>query len=173
MALQDRLAGISQRVLKTLFTERRRLQLRRLFYTYYPAYFGTGVRVEHVAPDHREIRISLPLNWRTRNVHGTLFGGSIYGAVDPIYGIMLMERLEEGYEAWVKSATVEFHEPGRSTLYATVRLDDEELRSIENALQEQPSIDRTKTIEFADDEGTVHATIEETFHIRRTDDRGT
>jgi acyl-coenzyme A thioesterase PaaI-like protein len=143
-----------------------------LFYTYYPAYFSTGARVEYVAPGHREIRIELPLNWRSRNVHGTLFGGSIYGAVDPIYVIMLTERLGEEYEVWVKSASIDFHEPGRSTLYATVRLDDEELRSIERELEERPSVDRTYTIDVVDDDGASHATVEETVHIRRRTESG-
>ncbi|HBE81322.1 MAG TPA: DUF4442 domain-containing protein, partial [Blastocatellia bacterium] len=50
----------------------------------FPAYRGTGGRVTYIADDWKEVRVKLPLNWRTRNYVGTIFGGSIYGAVDPI-----------------------------------------------------------------------------------------
>jgi hypothetical protein len=31
-----------------------------------------------------EVRVRVPLGWRTRNYVGTIFGGSMYGAVDPL-----------------------------------------------------------------------------------------
>jgi acyl-coenzyme A thioesterase PaaI-like protein len=54
------------------------------------------LRVTYIAADWREVRIQLPLNWRTRNYVGTIFGGSLYGAVDPIYMIMLIKALGPG-----------------------------------------------------------------------------
>jgi hypothetical protein len=58
-----------------------RFFLRRL-YNLWPCYWGTGVRLKHIAKDFREMRLEVPLNWRTRNYVGTIFGGSMYGAVD-------------------------------------------------------------------------------------------
>jgi hypothetical protein len=49
----------------------------------FPAFRGTGARVTYIAEDFREMRVKLPLNWRTRNYVGTIFSGSLYGAVDP------------------------------------------------------------------------------------------
>ena len=54
-------------------------------------------RARHLlADDFREVRVKLPLSLRTRNAVGTIFGGSLYGAVDPIYMIMLMRLLGPG-----------------------------------------------------------------------------
>ena len=53
----------------------------------FPAYRGTGGRLVSIADDWSEVRIKLRLTWRTRNYVGTLFGGSLYGAVDPLYQI--------------------------------------------------------------------------------------
>ena len=66
----------------------------------FPAYRGTGARVTYIAADFREVRIRLPLSWRTRNVVGTIFGGSMYGAVDPIFMIMLIRLLGADYVVW-------------------------------------------------------------------------
>jgi hypothetical protein len=52
-------------------------------FNFFPAFRGTGARITYIAGDYREMRVELPLNWRTRNYVGTIFGGSLYGAVDP------------------------------------------------------------------------------------------
>ena len=72
-------------------------RLARWKFNLFPAYRGTGAHVSYIAGDFREVRIRLPLSWRTRNVVGTIFGGSLYGAVDPIFMIMLMNLLGTGF----------------------------------------------------------------------------
>lgn len=64
--------------------DRLRARLWRLAFRLFPAYRGTGGRVTHIAPDWSEVRVRIPHNWRIRNYVGTVFGGSMYGAVDPI-----------------------------------------------------------------------------------------
>ncbi len=56
------------------------------------------------------MRLELPLSWRTRNYMGTIFGGSIYSAVDPIYLLMLIRRLAPDFIVWDKAARIEFSE---------------------------------------------------------------
>ena len=61
----------------------------------------------------REVRLRLPLNWRTRNLNGTIYGGSIYAAVDPIHAVMLVSLLgADRYVAWTKEAHVRFRRAG-------------------------------------------------------------
>ncbi len=135
----------------------------------FPAYRGTGARVRYIADDFREIKVELRLSWRTRNYVGTIFGGSMYGAVDPIYMIMLIHGLGPGYTVWDKAATIRFLRPGRSTLRATFRIDDAELEAIRAELATKRSIDRVYVIDLVGDDGTPHATIEKTIYIRNPD----
>src|SRR5512136_1645914 len=93
-------------------------RLTRWRLNFFPAYRGTGARITYIADDWREVRIKLPLNWRTRNYVGTIFGGSMYGAVDPIYMVMLIRSLGPGCVVWYKGATIQFKRPARSTLHA-------------------------------------------------------
>jgi len=67
-----------------------RTRLLRWGFNIFPAYWGTGGRITSIAPDWHEVRVRVPLSWRTRNYVGTIFGGSLYGAVDPIYMVMLI-----------------------------------------------------------------------------------
>ena len=133
----------------------------------FPAYRGTGGRVTYVASDFREVHVRLPLSWRTRNYVGTIFGGSLYGAVDPIYMIMLIKILGPDYVVWDKAATIRFVRPGRTTLTARFRVNDEEVRAIRAELETADSVDRVYRVELIDAEGRVHAEVDKTIYVRR------
>jgi acyl-coenzyme A thioesterase PaaI-like protein len=142
-------------------------RLMRWGFNLYPAYRGTGARITYIAADWREVRIKLPLSWRTRNYVGTIYGGSMYAAVDPFYMVMLIRILGPDYVVWDKAATIEFKRPGRLTLYATFTLDDEEIESIEAELTDKSSVDRVYGIDLTDNDGLVYASVAKTIYIRR------
>ena len=145
-----------------------RTRLARWGFNLHPAYRGTGGRVAFIAHDWREIRVRIPLSIRTRNLVGTIFGGSMYGAVDPIYMVMLIRLLGPDFIVWDKSAAIRFRRPGRSTLHARFVIDDAELHAIRTALRDASSVDRTYTVDLVDDDGQVHASIQKVIHVRRT-----
>jgi hypothetical protein len=144
-----------------------RTRLMRWGFNFFPAYRGTGGRVTYIASDWREVRIELPLNWRTYNYVGTIYGGSLYGAVDPFYMIMLIKLLGPEYVVWDKAASIRFKKPGRSTLYARFVVTDEELDAIRAALKSEPKVNRAYVVELTDAQGEVHAIVEKTLNIRR------
>ena len=142
-------------------------RLLRWRFNLFPAYRGSGARVTYIASDFREVRVRLPLTWRSRNAVGTIFGGSIYAAVDPLYMIMLMYLLGRDFVVWDKSASIRFRKPGRSTLYATFQVDDSELESIRSATSSGTPVDRTYNVDLVDADGVVHASVEKIIYIRR------
>ncbi|WP_420126669.1 DUF4442 domain-containing protein [Longimicrobium sp.] len=144
-----------------------RTRVQRWGFNWFPAYRGTGGRIAYIAHDWREIRIRVPLGWRTRNYVGSIFGGSMFGAVDPIYMVMLIRNLGPDYLVWDKSASIRFRRPGRTTLHARFLLDQAELDAIRAALIDAPAIERTYTVDLVDADGVVHATVEKIIHIRR------
>ncbi|GIW35838.1 DUF4442 domain-containing protein [Meiothermus sp.] len=146
-----------------------RSRLWRWSFNLFPAYRGTGGRVIYTAPDWREVHVALSLNWRTCNYVGTLFGGSLYGAIDPIYMLMLIKNLGQGYVVWDKAASIRFRKPGRTTLFARIVLTDKELGVIRQKLDENPSIDRVYPVELVDAWGVVHASFEKTLYINKAD----
>jgi hypothetical protein len=144
-------------------------RLTRWGFNRFPAFRGTGGRITYIAGDWREVRLQVPLSRRTRNYVGTIYGGSMYGAVDPIYMVLLIRLLGQEYIVWDKSAAITFKQPGRSTLYARFHVPEEETAAIKEALQMARSIDRTYTIDLVDGSGVIHATIEKVIYIRRKD----
>ena len=149
-----------------------RSRLERWKFNLFPAYRGTGGRVTYIRHDWAEVRVTVPLSWRTRNYVGTIYGGSLYGAVDPIYMLMLIKILGPEYVVWDKAATIRFRRPGRSRLTAEFQLAPELVAGIRDELTRVPKLDRVFTVELRDGAGVVHAVIEKTIHVSRRQPAG-
>jgi len=141
-------------------------RLKRWGFNWFPAYRSTGARIEYIASDWQEVRIRLPLNWHTRNYVGTIFGGSMYSAVDPIYMVMLIKLLGPGYEVWDKAANIRFRQPGRSTLTATFRISTDELALIRNTVKEAGRKEHQFTVDLLDEHNQVCFSCEKLLSIR-------
>ena len=121
----------------------------------------------YIADDFREVRVKLPLSWRTRNYVGTIYGGSIYASIDPIYMLMLIHILGPGYIVWDKAAKIRFRKPGKETLYADFNLSGGEIDEIKRLAETEKSVDRVYNLELKNKQGVVHAEIEKTLYIRK------
>jgi acyl-coenzyme A thioesterase PaaI-like protein len=133
---------------------------------WFPAYRGTGARIEYIADDWLEVRVRLPLSWRNRNYVGSIFGGSLYGALDPIYMLMLIHVLGPEFIVWDKAATIRFLKPGRTTLRASFRLEPTVVQNIRAEAIRLGKLDRDFEVSLVDDTGTAHATCTKTLNIR-------
>src|SRR5574343_457390 len=142
-----------------------RARMVRMGFNFHPAFRGTGGRVTHVAKDLRHIRVRLPLNWKTRNIVGSLYGGSLFAITDGAHPMMLMAALGNGVIVWDKAASIRYRKPGYTTLYADFVLDDAEVEEIRRLLDENHELDRTYTVELKDKHGTVHTVVERTVYI--------
>ncbi len=144
-----------------------RTWLRRLRFNFYPAFRATGARVIYISEDMRKLRIRLPLTFRTRNIHGTLFGGAMYAATDPLYAVLVKVALGPGFIIWDKAGAIRYKKPGRSTLYAECSLSDSQVASMKKRLESEPSVDLDYEIELLDERGVVHAVVQKTIYAGR------
>ena len=61
--------------------------------TWFPPYWGTGIRLTEVAADFSRVVVTMRSTVLNRNAFGTHFGGSLYSMCDPFYCLMLVARL--------------------------------------------------------------------------------
>ncbi len=141
-------------------------RLARWKFNWFPAYRATGARITYIASDWCEVRIRLPLSRRTRNYVGTIFGGSMYAALDPIYMIMLIHTLGPAYEVWDKSASIRFIRPGRETLYATFRLTPGEIVALRGEVDEKGRAEPEFMVDLSSATGEKRATCRKVLSIR-------
>ncbi len=107
----------------------------------------------------------LPLNYRTKNYVGTLYGGHMYSSVDGIYMVQLINILGKDYVVWDKSATIKFKRPGNKTLFAEFNITDELIEQIKNDIKELDEKDFTLTVNLSDKDGNVFAEVEKLIYI--------
>lgn len=144
-----------------------KIKLLRWKFNRYPAYRQSGARVTRISEDFREITVRLPLNRTTRNLHGTIYGGAMYAAVDPLHAVIIATHLGPDFHVWMKAARIDFKRPGRGDLFAHARVTQHELDEIRQTLAHTPKLDRDFTVNLTDVHGNVSAHFVLTVHIKR------
>lgn len=144
-----------------------RTRLMRWGFNFFPAYRRTGGRITFIRKDWQEVHVKLPLNWKTRNYVGTMFGGSMFAVVDPIYMVMFIKLLGPEYIVWDKAAAIRFKRPGRTTLRACLKLPQGEIDAIRAHLEKNEKLERRYLITLVDAQGEVCAEVEKTLYFRK------
>ncbi len=142
-----------------------RARLMRVGFNLHPAFRATGGKVVHVSADFHHIRIKLPLLRRTRNIVGSMYGGSLFAVTDGAHPTMLMSALGADHVVWDKAASIRYRKPAYVTLYADFRLPAGEIAEIRKLLARDHETTRTYTVELKDREGVVYAVVERTIYI--------
>ncbi|HSE48379.1 MAG TPA: DUF4442 domain-containing protein [Terriglobales bacterium] len=130
---------------------------------------SSGTRATYVSDDWLEAELTVKLNWRNRNYRGTIFGGTLYSALDPVYMLMIARNLGPEYSVWDTRATIHFKKAGRGKLYAHFRIEEAELRAIRELTAGGEAVERQYTATLVDREGTPHVVVEKTIYIRKRD----
>lgn len=89
-------------------SERRKLE-------WYPPFWFMGVKVVAIEDGWRRVRLRLPLNFLSKNMGGSMFGGSQASLADPV-AALACARLFPGYHVWTRSMHVDFRHPGDTDL---------------------------------------------------------
>ncbi len=140
-------------------------KLFRFGFNIFPAYRRTGGNVTFIASDWKRVDVSLRLRLATRNYVGSVFGGSIYGALDPIYMIQLIKILGKNYVVWDKSAEIKFIKPIKKKVYAVFIISDEIISEIKSRVSESKEISYSVDIQFKDKEQRVYAIVKKELYI--------
>lgn len=135
----------------------------------YPPFFFNRIRILDVAPGCRGCRIRIKKSVFTRNLQGTIFGGTIFSAADPMHAILLWQILaREGrvVQAWLRSARIHYTRAAATDLTLDVELSDADVHDALVALNEKGRFSRTFKTSAIDREGRVCAEIETEVYLR-------
>lgn len=87
------------KIAKRYFTD---AQIYKYGFNWSPMYRRTTGRVIEVSEDGYYVKIKIPLSLKNKNYMGSIFGGSLFSATDPIYMIQLINILKDDYVVWDK-----------------------------------------------------------------------
>lgn len=140
-------------------------RLWRLIYNLLPLIRGTGSRLTFLSGDWHEAHLRLGMNLRTRNYAGTIFGGAMFSAADPVYFIQLYNLLGNEYILWDKAAKIQFLRPGQTALKAIFHINSSEIDLIKRQLATHPECEHTFYITWLDQHDRKVATIHKNIYI--------
>jgi hypothetical protein len=130
-----------------------------------PAFRRSGGKVCFISADYMEVQTKLKLSWKTRNWVGTIFGGSIYSSIDPIYMTQLMEILGKDYIVWDKAASINFKKPIKTTVYARFLLTHEIIDKIVAEVSANGKHVFDLPVKYEDLKGTVYSEMNKTLYV--------
>jgi acyl-coenzyme A thioesterase PaaI-like protein len=112
----------------------------------YPPFVPMRIKVLEISDNWRAVRILLPLNARSRNPGGVMFGGWQAALADPI-AALACARVFPGYSVWTRAMTISFDHGGNSDLEMRFSLTPEQEKVVRMELERDGR--STPTFEYA------------------------
>lgn len=159
MSFYQKIASVGQKVFK-------RKTLFKYGFNLSPMYKRSTAKITEVSEDLLSVKIKLRISYKNRNYVSSIFGGSMFAAVDPIPMVQLINLLGDDYVVWDKSAEIAFKRPAREHLYAEFIYTEEELADIKQKVSESNEIDIFKTTQLTNQSGdTVFCEVKKTIYV--------
>ena len=140
-------------------------QIYKYGFNWSPMYRRTTARITEVSNDLHYVKIRIPINWKNRNYAGSIFGGSMLSATDPIYMIQLIQILGDDFVVWDKTASIKYKRPAKEAIYGKFVFSTEEIQSIKQQLLDQNELEIEKSMTLENTKNLVFAEISKTIYI--------
>ncbi|MGH1337928.1 MAG: DUF4442 domain-containing protein [Aureispira sp.] len=135
-----------------------------------PMYKRSTAKIIEVSDDLLDVTIQLPLSFKNKNYVNSIFGGSMFSAVDPIPMVQLINLIGDDFVVWDKSAEIFFKRPAKENLYAHFNYSENELEEIKQQVAQQKEIEIIKTTQLTNKEKTlVYCEVKKKIYIADKD----
>ncbi|MEW7291447.1 DUF4442 domain-containing protein [Aquimarina sp. 2304DJ70-9] len=135
-------------------------------FNFSPMYRRSTGRIKKVSKDLLVVKMKIPISYKNRNYVNSIFGGSMFSAVDPVPMVQLINILGEEYVVWDKSAEINFKRPAKENLYADFIYTLEELSMIKDKVKLEKEIEIIKTTILTNKNGSkIYCEINKTLYI--------
>ena len=150
------------KILRIAFSD---AQIFRYGFNISPMYRRTTGRVIKVTKDLLYVKIKIPLSIKNKNYVGSIFGGSLFSATDPIYMVQLINILKEDYIVWDKDASIKYKQPAKETVYAEFKFTEDEINDIKTKVAEKGELNLEKLLNIVNKDNAVIAEVKKTIYI--------
>lgn len=133
-----------------------------------PMYRRSTARIIRVSKDLLSVQIKLPISYKNKNYVNSIFGGSLFSAVDPIPMVQLINLIGNEYVVWDKSAKIYFRKPAKENLFAEFVFTNVEIDEIKNRVKTENEIEIVKSTSLTNKEETiVYCEVKKTIYIAK------
>lgn len=137
----------------------------KLMLNWWPSIGRAGGKVIFLSEDYMHLKVRLKLGWKTRNIVGTIYGGSMYASTDPFFMLMLMKILGPDFVVWDKGCTIRFRKPAKETLFADFHITPEMLAEVHSKVAADGEATFTWTVKYTNSDGVVFAEFDKVIYI--------
>ena len=131
----------------------------------YPPFMPMRIKVLEISNHWRTVRILLPLNARSRNPGGVMFGGYQAALADPI-AALACARIFPGYSVWTREMSISFDHGGISDLEMRFTLTQQQENDIRMQLEREGRATPTFEYGYVRKDGVRCTIIRNTVAIR-------
>ena len=129
--------------------------LMKLGFNLSPMYRRTSAKVTYISKDFLKIAIKLPFSYKNANYVNTIFGGSMFSAVDPFPMTQLMNLIGDDYVVWDKAAEIFFRRPAKEDLYAEFTYTLEEVAEIKQKANDNNEFEIVKSTQLTNKDKSI------------------
>lgn len=132
----------------------------------WPPLLFSGIKLTHVSEDWSYGRIQLNMRFWNQNMHGAAFGGTLYSMTDVLFGTLVARRMGVEYEAWTRTGTFQYLQPGRDGAYLEVEVPDEMVAWIKQTIEKDGYCNVPYTSIVKNKDGSVVGIGQQDLHVR-------
>lgn len=136
---------------------------------FYPPLLFQRVWVKKIGEDFKTAEVAIYKSLLNRNYNGTIFGGTLYSAIDPFYPFMyyqILRRRNKRLIMWLKSAGIQYIKPGDTSLTARFSISDKDIQEAEEQLSIFGKLVKTHQVEIFNKRDELCATAQAEVYIR-------
>ncbi|WP_134088184.1 DUF4442 domain-containing protein [Olivibacter sp. XZL3] len=135
----------------------------------YPPLLFQRIWVQRFHKGFKGVDVKIIYSLLNRNYNSSTFGGTIYAAADPFYALLFDQIFRrKGYKMriWLKSASIDYIKPGRSTLYFHIGLSDVDIEEAQRLLDTTGKFVQKFMMDIVDKNGEVCAKVINEVYVR-------
>lgn len=136
----------------------------------YPPFLFQRIWISKVHKDFLGAEVKIFKSLFNINSNKSIFGGTIFSAVDPIYPLLLDANLKtRGIErtvAWLKSAAIVYKKPATSDLAFSAQLKEEDVFDALETIRRQGRVTKVFTTEIRNVHGDICAISDNEIYIK-------
>ncbi|MBK0379465.1 DUF4442 domain-containing protein [Mucilaginibacter sp. SD-g] len=139
----------------------------------YPPLLFQRIWVIRFKKDFTGTTVKIKKSILNKNYNGSIFGGTIFAAVDPFYPVLFHQIFNAGkkrkLKIWSKSARINFLKPALSDLFFDIIITEMDIAYADKALKTMGKYENTFQIEVYNDQGDICASLLNEVYLRDMD----
>jgi Domain of unknown function (DUF4442) len=136
---------------------------------FYPPLFFQRIWVKKFDKNFSGVHVKIFKSFLNINYNNSIFGGTIFSGSDPFYAILfdqILQRKNIKCRVWLKSASINYLKPGRTSLIFSITLTEEEILEAETALRTVGKFIKAYPINMYNSKGELCATVINEVYVR-------